>query len=246
MYLLSILRLGEESEPVPLSQLATTLQVSSVSVNQMCRRLEEEGLVSYAPYKGVTITPVGAEVARRILRRHRLWEVFLVDRLQVDSAQAHDMACRLEHATSDQLTERLSSFLGHPKTNPEGEPIPESSRQILPRPVQSLTELEAGSAGYCIRCMSDDASCTFLRGQGLRPGAPFAVLAVAPDSMLLDLDGTRVALTRLLARSVLVSTEMATSQLTVQGDAEPGSRAPVPDEAVGARATPESTPTKTT
>jgi len=204
MYLVSILRLAEQNQPVPLSQLAAVLDVSPVSANQMCRRLEEEGLVTYVPYKGVSITPTGEQLAVRILRRHRLWEVFLVERLQIGSTEAHDMACSLEHATSDLLAERLAAYLSHPQVNPEGEPIPDSSGQISARPEQRLIDMEAGQSGHCIRCTADEASCAFLSGQGLRPGASLMVIATAPRSVLLQLDGKRIALTHDLAETVLV------------------------------------------
>ena len=222
MYLLSILRLGQVDEPVPLSQLAATLGVSPVSVNQMCRRLEDEGFVTYIPYKGVSITSAGAELAGRILRRHRLWEVFLVDQLHVNSGQAHGIACRLEHATSDQLAERLSAYLGNPQTNPEGEPIPESSGQILPTPAKSLNEMKAGSVGYCVRCTSDEASRSFLSGQGLKPGAPITIVAMAASSVLLELDGKRLSLSRNLAETVLANTDRPHEELATRGTTQFG------------------------
>lgn len=207
MYLVTIHRLAAERQPVPLSQLAAALDISPVSVNQMCRRLQDEGLVTYEPYKGVSFTEAGEQAASRILRRHRLWEVFLVQHLQMGSTAAHEMACQLEHATPEALAERLASFLSHPRVCPEGEPIPDSSSTLSTTHAHPLVEARAGQSGHCVRCTADESSCAFLIGQGLRPGAPFQVVATAPDSLLLELDGRRIALDRSLAAAILVEIE---------------------------------------
>ncbi len=199
MYLVNILRLGEEGQPVPLSRLAAALHVSPISVNQMCRRLQDEGVVTYVPYKGASLTSEGQQLAARILRRHRLWEVFLVEHLQMTWEQAHDAACRLEHTTPDDVVERLDVFLGHPRVNPEGEPIPPSSGGFSPAPLRPLAEMKVGQSGYFSQCTADETACAFLADQGLRPGAPLQVLAVAPRGSLVEVDGRRVALSHSLA-----------------------------------------------
>ena len=208
MYLVSILRLGKDGQPVPLSELAATLDVSPVSVNQMCRKLQSQGLVSYMPYRGVSITAEGERLAGRILRRHRLWEVFLVEHLRMTSEAAHETACRLEHATSEALAERLAAFLSYPQVNPEGAPIPASSGQFSTTQSHPLVEMETGQRGHCIRCTADEASCAFLIGQGLRPGVSFQVVAAAPGSLLLEINGRRIAVARSLATAILVEIEL--------------------------------------
>jgi len=207
MYLVNILRLGSKERAVPLSQLAATLDVSPVSANQMCRKLQDEGLVAYVPYKGVSITPAGEQLAARILRRHRLWEVFLVDHLQMRWEEAHETACRLEHATPDEVIERLDLFLSHPRVNPQGDPIPPSSGTLSTVARRPLAEMEAGQKGYCIRCTADEAGRALLAAQGLRPGTSFQVVAVAPESLLVEVGGQRVALSRSLAAALQVEPE---------------------------------------
>jgi DtxR family Mn-dependent transcriptional regulator len=123
------------------------------------------------------------------------------------STAAHEMACRLEHATSEALAERLASFLSHPRVCPEGDPIPDSSSSLPTTHAHPLVETRAGQRGHCVRCTADEASCAFLAGQGLRPGVAFQVVATAPDSLLLDLDGRRIALDRSLATAILVEIE---------------------------------------
>ena len=120
MYLITIARLRDNGSPVPLSLLADTLSISPVSVNEMCRKLQDQGLVVYQPYKGALLTDVGDERACHILRRHRLWDVFLVDKLGFEYGEAHDIACQLEHATPDAVADRLDHYLDYPPVNPIG------------------------------------------------------------------------------------------------------------------------------
>jgi DtxR family Mn-dependent transcriptional regulator len=205
MYLVSILRLSTGGQPVPLSRLAEVLDVSPVSVNQMCHKLHDDGLVEYVPYKGVTITPHGAQLASRILRRHRLWEVFLVEHLRMGLQQAHESACQLEHATSDEVIERLAQFLSHPRVNPEGDPIPDAAGGSPLTPTLALADMEIGQYGQYIQCDVGETCRAFLAAQGLRPGASFHIVATAAGSMLLESNGRRIALSAPLASAVRVT-----------------------------------------
>ncbi|MBM4429688.1 MAG: metal-dependent transcriptional regulator [Chloroflexi bacterium] len=207
MYLVNILRLSNEGRAVPLSKLAATLEVTPVSVNQMCRKLQSDGLVTYVPYKGVSITLAGEQVAVRVLRRHRLWEVFLVEHLHMRQEEAHETACLLEHATPDEVIERLDGFLRYPRVNPDGEPIPVSAGTLPSSRPRPLLELHVGQRGHCVRCTADEASAAFLHGQGLRPGVPFRVLASASESLLLEVAGRSLVLDLSLATTVLVEPE---------------------------------------
>jgi DtxR family Mn-dependent transcriptional regulator len=199
MYLVDILRLSKQGQPVPLSQLATALSVSPISVNQMCRKLQDEGLLTYVPYKGVSITPSGKGLAVRVLRHHRLWEVFLVDHLRMKWEEAHETACRLEHDTTDEVIERLACFLGHPRVNPRGEPIPAGAGVLEAATTMSLAEMRAGQTGTWAQCASDETSRDFLARAGLRAGATFRVMAVERESMLLEVNGQNIVLSHALA-----------------------------------------------
>ncbi|MDD5371311.1 MAG: metal-dependent transcriptional regulator [Anaerolineaceae bacterium] len=179
MYLVTIARLKESGldGPVPLSRLAGELDVQSVSVNQMVRKLEESGLVEYIPYKGVQFTESGNQIAGEILRSHRLWEVFLVERLGYTPKQANPLACRLEHALPREATERLASFLGQPTVCPGGSPIPAAdATQTLPREYP-LTSLPAGSQGYLSRITAGLSERAFLSANGLQAGTEVELLA---------------------------------------------------------------------
>jgi len=207
MYLVTIARLQADSQPVPLSQLAQVLSVSPVSVNEMCRKLQDQGLVIYQPYKGASLTSEGEGRAYRILRRHRLWEVFLVEKLGFEYDQAHDAACQLEHATPDRLTDRLDVFLGQPTVNPKGDPIPRADGALPARLLRPLTELSAGQRGHVVRCDVDGPAQAFLDEQSVRPGAPLVVVATAEDSLLVKVGETHISLARALAEAVQVEPE---------------------------------------
>ena len=204
MYLVTIARLRVDGRPVPLSQMAGALSISAVSVNEMCRKLQDHGLVIYRPYKGALLTTEGERRANHILRRHRLWEVFLVEKLGFAYSQAHDLACQLEHATPNLLADRLDDFLGYPAVNPNGQPVPRADGMLLARPLHPLTALSAGQTGHVVRCEVDDASTGFLEEQGVRPGRPLTMLAVSGESVLLRVGGAAVSLARGLADSIRV------------------------------------------
>ena len=207
MYLVTIARLRADGQPVPLSELADALSISPVSVNEMCRKLQDQGLVNYRPYKGAMLTRDGERRAFHILRRHRLWEVFLVDRLGFDYDQAHEIACQLEHATPDLLADRLDVFLEYPPVNPEGEPIPRGDGARITRTLVPLVALSAGQRAHVVRCDVSDAARTFLDEQGIRPGVSLTVVAVAEDSILTLVEGTYLSLARGLSEGVYLERE---------------------------------------
>ena len=124
-YLGAIYRLRVRSEkPLPISQLSAFFDYSPVSVHEMVQKLVMQGCVEYHPYYGVMLTARGEDIAKSLLRRHRLWERFLTDVLSIPWDDAHEIAGRLEHASSDLVTEKLSAFLGDPESCPHGESIP--------------------------------------------------------------------------------------------------------------------------
>jgi DtxR family Mn-dependent transcriptional regulator len=171
----------------------------------MCHKLHHDGLAEYVPYKGVTITADGAQLASRILRRHRLWEVFLVEHLQMGLQEAHGSACQLEHATSDEVIERLARFLSHPQVNPEGDPIPDAAGESRVTETRALADMDIGQCGEYVQCDAGETCRAFLAAQGLRPGTPFQIVATAADSLLLESNGRTIALSVPLASAVRVA-----------------------------------------
>jgi DtxR family Mn-dependent transcriptional regulator len=180
-YLEAICKLGEEEQPVAVSALARHLEISSVSANEMVKKLVERELVSYEPYKGVSLTPAGRTQALAVIRRHRLWERFLVDVLGLSWDQVHEEACRLEHVTSPLLEKRLAQFLSEPETCPHGHPLPTVGGEMAVESGRPLAELTTGQRARVLRVPERDvALLRYLATLGLRPEASIQIEARAP------------------------------------------------------------------
>lgn len=204
MYLVTIARLREGDQPVPLSHLAEALMVTSVSVNEMCRKLQDNGLLIYRPYKGASLTEEGERLANDTLRRHRLWEVFLVEKLHFSREEADAIACDLEHATGQEVIDRLDDYLGCPSVNPRGLPIPKSDRTGLRTPSIPLDQLPVGRSGQVQSAPAGDSAQTFLETHGIRPGMKVTLSAKADENVLVEVDGVQVVLSASLARALTV------------------------------------------
>jgi DtxR family Mn-dependent transcriptional regulator len=214
MYLITIARSKEAGgrEPLPLSHIAQTLSLQPVSVNQMVRKLEDEGLVLYYPYKGVELTPKGQSIANRILRNRRLWQLFLVDKLHVSLEEADSVACDLEHVTPDDIALRLSGFLDDPRVGPGGQPIPRlDGDQIKPSGLP-LSQVEVGMRAQIIDIRAHPGITRFLSGDGLRPGIEITLSAVgAQGTRLLTAEQGYIEITADIAESIQV---LPTTKLT--------------------------------
>lgn len=126
-YLKAIFKLLEKSGNVAISTnaIADKVNTKAATVTDMLKKLSAKKFINYKKYKGVTLTLAGKQTALAIIRKHRLWEVFLVDKLNFKWDEVHDIAEQLEHINSDELVNRLDNFLGQPKTDPHGDPIPD-------------------------------------------------------------------------------------------------------------------------
>src|SRR5579862_284503 len=146
-YLKAIYHLSIKEESVSTNQIAASLSTKAASVTDMLKKLSEKELINYTKYQGVTLTPVGEKVALSIIRKHRLWEYFLVEKLNFKWDEVHDVAEELEHISSKELVDRLDEFMGHPKYDPHGDPIPDSNGQFKShelKPVSALLINENG------------------------------------------------------------------------------------------------------
>jgi len=182
MYLKTVFVLAESIDPVPVTALAERLGITTVSASEMVGRLQDRSLLDHTPYKGVRLTPDGEGRARDILRRHRLWERFLTDRLQMDWAQAHDAACQLEHLGNEAIIDALDNYLDWPETCPHGNPIPRPGREAADPAGVTLGSLQAGEAGIVLSVhIEDRALLTQLERNGLGPGSAFVLRSVTPQ-----------------------------------------------------------------
>jgi DtxR family transcriptional regulator, Mn-dependent transcriptional regulator len=182
MYLKSLHELAVGDEPVPISALAERLGHNVVSSTEMIHRLEGRGLVAHHPYHGVQLTPAGAEHARALVRRHRLWERFLFDMLGLEWGAVHTLACELEHAVGDEVTEALDQRLGRPTRCPHGNPIPGASADPL-EPSESLAEVEPGEPTEVMAVHPETENVLgYLARHDLQPGSAVTVESFDPAS----------------------------------------------------------------
>ena len=150
-YLKAIFKIFENSQKAASTNaIAKEMQTSAASVTDMLKRLSEKKLIHYEKYKGVRLTEEGKLVATTLIRKHRLWEVFLVEKLHFSWDEVHDIAEELEHINSTLLIERLDDYLGYPKFDPHGDPIPDAEGKFTYRKQILLSELAAQTEGIII------------------------------------------------------------------------------------------------
>jgi DtxR family Mn-dependent transcriptional regulator len=161
-YLKAIYSLAErDASETSTTQIADRLQTKPPTVSDMLRKLADKKLISYEKYKKVQLTKAGRQVAILVIRKHRLWEVFLHDKLEFAWDEVHEIAEQLEHIHSEQLIVRLEKFLGFPKYDPHGDPIPSANGEIGPLQRITLIELEPGK--NCQVVGVKDSSALFLQ-----------------------------------------------------------------------------------
>lgn len=175
-YLKVIYHLSSQGGFAATSDIAAQLDVSAPSVSGMVKRLSETGLIEHVPYRGVQLTAQGRRAALKMIRRHRVLEVYLIQRLGYDWDGVHDEAERLEHAVSDELIERMSGALGHPRYDPHGAPIPTAEGEIEEADLISVADAPVGQALELRQVGTEDpARLRYLAEQGLVPGTHLIV-----------------------------------------------------------------------
>lgn len=180
-YLKAIYRLSVTGQPAATSQIANLLELSAPSVSGMVKRLAEQGLLEYVPYKGVQLTDEGRRAALRMVRRHRLIETYLVEFLGYSWDTVHEEAERLEHAVTDTLVERMAAALGHPAVDPHGDPIPAADGSLEEDELTPLAEIPIDQAVEVRRIFQGGAErLRYLAELGLRPGVWVTVLERQP------------------------------------------------------------------
>jgi DtxR family Mn-dependent transcriptional regulator len=188
-YLKVIYSLCEPGEVASTSSIADALEVQPASVTGMVKRLAETGYLEHVPYRGVQLTAAGTRAALRILRRHRILESYLAQRLGYRWEDVHSEAERLEHAASDELIERMAAALEHPSHDPHGAPIPTSSGEIEATDSYTLAELAPGEEAQ-VRAVRDDDSEGLLaiEAAGLLPGTRVRVTARRRSPPILEVE----------------------------------------------------------
>lgn len=199
---------GQDGQPAATGRLAEALAVSPGTVTSMLKTLSESGLAEYVPYEGARLTDKGLVLALRVLRRHRLIELFLVRTLDLTWDEVHEEAENMEHAVSDLLIDRIDAFLGYPATDPHGDPIPKADGTVARTPGQRLAALAAGEAFRIQRVI--DQSPDFLRyltEAGLKLGAEGRVVANRTEAGVITIEcgGQQTTLSSDAAARLLVT-----------------------------------------
>ena len=161
-YLKYIFQLGETQDGlVKTNDLAYKLDHSAASVTDMLKKLSDKRLVAYKKYYGVSLTKLGLQIAVQVLRKHRLWETFLVKNLKFTWDKIHDIAEQLEHIQSDELIDKMDEYLGYPKFDPHGDPIPDKQGNMQIPNVICLADAKLKKQ-YILQNVNDD-SAAFLK-----------------------------------------------------------------------------------
>ncbi len=144
-YLKAIYKLIEhDTDVVTTNAIADKIKTKAASVSDMLKKLADKKLINYQKYQGVSLTPKGQKVALNIIRKHRLWEMFLVEKLDFKWDEVHDVAEQLEHIHSDKLIAEIDKFLNYPKVDPHGDPIPDVNGKLQLQKSKSLSNFSTG------------------------------------------------------------------------------------------------------
>ncbi|HEY9184336.1 MAG TPA: metal-dependent transcriptional regulator [Salegentibacter sp.] len=192
---------------VSTNALAEEMETKASSVTDMIRKLSDKQLVIYKKYQGVTLSEKGRVTAIEVVRKHRLWEFFLVEKLNFNWDEVHDVAEQLEHIKSKKLTRELDKFLGFPKRDPHGDPIPDAEGNFSVSNKLLLSELDEGQAGICIGVK--DTSANFLRyldKNKIALGKSIKVKDIEDfdNSMLIDIEGEELRVSQVISGNLYI------------------------------------------
>jgi DtxR family Mn-dependent transcriptional regulator len=208
-YLKTIYHLSQLNDsPVQTNAIADGMKTRAASVTDMLKKLSDKELIDYIKYQGVTLTERGKSTAVNVIRKHRLWEVFLVEKLKFKWDEVHEIAEELEHINSGILVERLDEFLGYPKRDPHGDPIPDQNGVFEPAQNIHLHEMSSGDKGVIIGV--NEYSSPFLKHLerlGLTIGILIEIIEIADydGSVELLVDGRKINVSREVTQRILVN-----------------------------------------
>jgi DtxR family Mn-dependent transcriptional regulator len=192
---------------VSTNSIAEMMETKASSVTDMLKKLADKDLVNYKKYRGVSLTEQGRLAAKMIVRKHRLWEVFLVEKLDFSWDEVHDIAEQLEHIKSEKLINKLDDFLGNPTEDPHGDPIPNAEGQILKIDKRLLSELVENQSGICVGVK--DTSSEFLKyldKQEIALGSKIEILGKESFdlSLRIKVNGTNLTISNKIASNLYI------------------------------------------
>jgi len=206
-YLKTIFHLQTKDENVSTNELAEKLKSKPASITDMMKKLKTRKLVNYQPYQGFRLTPEGKKVALSIIRRHRLWEYFLAEKLKFSWDEVHEVAEQLEHVSSKKLIDKLDEYLGSPKFDPHGDPIPDTNGKMEKGKQISLQELPLNkTARICFIANQSGLLLEHLNEKKINIGASIAVKRKFSydDSLEIKLDNKLMTISDQLAKNIFV------------------------------------------
>jgi len=208
-YLKAIFKISERAQKsASTNAIAKHLDTSAASVTDMLKRLSEKKFINYERYKGVTLTAEGSKLATQLIRKHRLWEVFLVKKLRFTWDQVHDIAEQLEHIQSNELIMRLDAYLDYPKFDPHGDPIPNADGKFTIRNQTPLSDMHKGQVGSLVGVREHQSDfLRYLNSQNIKLGTTISILETMPfdKSMRVELDNKReILITNMVAQNLLI------------------------------------------
>lgn len=178
-YLKIILELGGDTTKVNNKQIVSSLDVSAASVSEMISKLVKEELVEHSPYQGVQLTASGLQKASSLIRKHRLWEVFLVEHLDYSWNEVHDDAEVLEHVTSEHLADHLENYLNHPEHCPHGGSIPKKEEVVHEERRQTLESYPVGTKVRITRVLDEKELLDYLVTIDLNINEEYEIVDIA-------------------------------------------------------------------
>jgi DtxR family transcriptional regulator, Mn-dependent transcriptional regulator len=209
-FLKAIYALQQKNERVSTNTLAEALAISAPSVTDMAQRMVKDGLVDYQKYRGVVLTPAGVDVALKVIRRHRLIELYLVVELGYELHEVHDEAENLEHAVSDRFIEAIARKLGQPELDPHGDPIPTAEGVVAQRDLRPLSEWPENLPGKVAQLSTDNPEMLrHMLDRGLKLDATVEVTGRDPfeGPMTVTVDGLQRVIGHGIADHVMVDNE---------------------------------------
>lgn len=208
-YLKTIYHLSDGgSKEVLTNQIAEAMKTKAASVTDMLKKLSVKNFISYEKYYGVTVTKHGKSEALNVIRKHRLWETFLVQKLRFNWDEVHEIAEQLEHIHSPILIRKLDEFLGYPTTDPHGEPIPDHNGNVNVQAQQPLNGLGPGYKGEIIAVKDSDSTLLkYLNKIGAVPGKKIAVISKEEydESLEIEIETKRISISKAVSKNILVA-----------------------------------------
>ena len=208
-YIKAIFHLSEDGdENISTNDIARSVNSKAASVTDMLKKLKQKKIITYEKYQGVRLTKEGEKTAKMIVRKHRLWEVFLVEKLGYSWDKIHDIAEQLEHIRSVEMIDKLDKFLGYPKLDPHGDPIPDASLNIKSQKQNRLVKLKKGGKGKVVGVK--DSSTKFLQylnSVEIQLGSELVVKDIIEfdGSMVIQIDNKKKnTISKLAAQNILI------------------------------------------